>query len=245
MPRCTARASGSLCGRKKYVPVPGATNGLMPSPYALRWIDTKALTFARRAMIGRSPSATAESVVRVMTTRRAALLEELLEPRSRPGAWPVGSQRPVGPVAPMGGWPGSTAMVRPASGRRSLMAGRPRSAQHERAVLPQDEVAVGCRRAGCTVTRARSSVSCFHSTVRIMRVGGGVVDDVGVAAHAVQRERRWRDRVSSTKYGARWPIGNDRRPHRARAPRTFMLDITRRGALDRVRRARRASAEST
>jgi N-acetylmuramoyl-L-alanine amidase len=95
-------------------------------PVIARRANVNAFAFAFRAMIGRSPSATAESVVRVMTTV-APRSSRICFRRKATGSVACGSHSPVGPVAPMGGWPGSTAMVRPASGWCWLMAGRPRS----------------------------------------------------------------------------------------------------------------------
>src|SRR5215203_2663764 len=155
MPRCTARASGSLWARKKYVPVPGATNGFTPSGYAFRWIDTNALTLARRAITGRSPSATGSAVVRVMTTR-APRSSRIVLSRIPIGRVACGSHKPVGPVAPTGGWPGSTAMVSPASGRAGSMRGWPRSLSTSALFSHTTRYPYGALRR-LTVTRARSA----------------------------------------------------------------------------------------
>ena len=87
-------------------------------------MDTRISAFARSARLVRSYRSIAESVVRVITTRAPSRISSSRSARAT-ARLASASLSPVGPVLPCGGCPGSTAMVRPASGRaRSMTGGR-------------------------------------------------------------------------------------------------------------------------
>src|SRR5687768_15659730 len=85
-------------------------------------METNACEFVRRAIVGRRLRSTGSGDVRVITTltplacRSSCVLNAM-------GSVASGSQNPVGPRAPAGGWPASTVIVRPRSGEAESTTG--------------------------------------------------------------------------------------------------------------------------
>ena len=79
--------------------------------------------------------------VRVMRTLAPASSSSCSSPERRSPRLASASRRPVGPVAPPGGWPGSTAISRPRSGCRRRRSRRPTDVEQQVAPIPAGVIA--------------------------------------------------------------------------------------------------------